>query len=122
MLLPQCASSELFTHFPEHQDDGYARSSSTDNAPSKLAALEEIEGDVDGHKCGIQECGIILRTALELVHTDDDCYHHMDCVMNFVALCSNSSQYDCDWIIIAEVSFINFFPNSMRDVTSLLLG
>eukprot|EP01084_Bolivina_argentea_P035360 65598_1 len=59
-------------------DDGCADSSLKDHVPSKLAAQEEIEGDVDGYKCRIQGCGAILKTTLGLAEHRES-FHRYRC-------------------------------------------
>ncbi len=74
--------------------------------PSKLAAQEEIEGDLDGYKCGIQGCGAILKTTLELVRADD-ATAHMDLIY-ILTLCpiSNPNLKRNDPITTMTVSFL----------------
>ncbi len=111
--------------FSEHQDDGCADSSLKDNVPSKLAALEEIEGDVDGYKCGIQGCGAILKTTLELVRTDDTTATWI-VLCFFLTLCPNSNPNRTDPITtgtgLLPKFYYQFSSNSMWNVPPLLLG
>ncbi len=114
--------------FSEHQDDGCADSSLKDHVPSKLAAQEEIEGDVDGYKCRIQGCGAILKTTFGLVRTDDTMATWIVLCFFFLTLCPNSNPNPNHSDPITTVTgllpkfYYQFSSNSMRNVPYLLLG